>query len=75
MMCTKHNETRFIVDKEVHQALSGQHLVDMDGLLSQNNIQHLPGKKLAIKFSRSTPTVEKGEVKVIGRVAFVMEKK
>jgi hypothetical protein len=59
--------TTFIVDKEVHQAVSGTYLVDMDGLLSLNEIQRLPGKKLAISFNGSTLTVEEDEVRVVGR--------
>ena len=65
----------YIIDKEVHQAVSGTYLVDMDGLLSLNEIQRLPGKKLAISFNGSTLTVEEDEVRVVGRVALVMEKK
>lgn len=65
----------YIIDKEVHQAVSGTYLVDMDGLFSLNEIQRLPGKKLAISFNGSTLTVEEDEVRVVGRVALVMEKK
>ncbi|MDN3695887.1 phage repressor protein CI [Vibrio cortegadensis] len=75
VMGIEHDGTTFIVDKEVHQAVSGTYLVDMDGLLSLNDIQRLPGKKLAISFNGSTLTVEEGEVRVVGRVALVMEKK
>ncbi|CAH7123004.1 Transcriptional regulator [Vibrio chagasii] len=67
--------TTFIVDQEVHQAVSGTYLVDMDGLLSLNEIQRLPGKKLAISFNGSTLTVEEDEVRVMGKVALVMERK
>lgn len=69
------DHTTYIVDKDVNQAVSGTYLVDMDGLLSLNQIQRLPGKKLAISFNGSTLTVEEDEVKVVGRVALVMEKK
>ena len=75
MMGIEHDGTTFIVDKEVHKAVSGTYLVDMDGLLSLNDIQRLPGKKLAISFNGSTLTVEEDEVRVVGRVALVMEKK
>ncbi|QFT35951.1 MULTISPECIES: phage repressor protein CI [unclassified Vibrio] len=64
-----------IIDKGVHQAVSGTYLVDMDGLLSLNEIQRLPGKKLAISFNGSTLTVEEDEVKVVGRVVLVVGKK
>ncbi|MEZ9216496.1 helix-turn-helix domain-containing protein [Vibrio cyclitrophicus] len=75
VMGIEHDGTTFIVDKEVHQAVSGTYLVDMDGLLSLNDIQRLPGKKLAISFNGSTLTVKEDEVRVVGRVALVMEKK
>ncbi|EKO3803708.1 helix-turn-helix domain-containing protein [Vibrio harveyi] len=66
--------TTFIIDKDIHQAVSGTYLVDMDGLLSLNEIQRLPGKKLAISFNGSTLTVVEDEVRVVGRVALVMGK-
>lgn len=75
VMGIEHDGTTFIVDKEVHQAVSGTYLVDMDGLLSLNDIQRLPGKKLAISFNGSTLTVEEDEVRVVGRVALVIEKR
>ena len=74
VMGIEHDGTTFIVDKEVHQAVSGSYLVDMDGLLSLNEIQRLPGKKLAISFNESTLTVEEDDVRVVGRVALKMEK-
>ncbi|WP_394246038.1 helix-turn-helix domain-containing protein [Vibrio profundi] len=75
VMGIEHDGTTFIVDKEVHQAVSGTYLVDMDGLLSLNDIQRLPGKKLAISFNGSTLTVEEDDVRVVGRVALTMVKK
>jgi hypothetical protein len=75
VMGIEHDGTTFIIDKEIHQAVSGTYLVDMDGLLSLNDIQRLPGKKLAISFNGSTLTVQEDEVRVVGRVALVMEKK
>ncbi|KPM00452.1 helix-turn-helix domain-containing protein [Vibrio splendidus] len=73
-MAIRDGENTYIVDKENQQAISGTYLVDMDGLLSLNDIQRLPGKKLAISFNGSTLTVEEDEVRVVGRVALVMEK-
>ena len=75
MMGIEHDGTTFIVDKEVHQAVSGSHLVDMDGLLPLNDIQRLLGKKLASSFNGSTLTVEEDEVKVVGRVALALQQK
>lgn len=73
-MAVDHDGTTYIVDKEVRQAVSGTYLVDMDGLLSLNEIQRLPGKKLAISFNGSTIQVDELDVKVVGRVAVVMER-
>ncbi|EKZ9002378.1 phage repressor protein CI [Vibrio fluvialis] len=67
-------DTTYIIDKETRQAVSGTYLVDMDGLLSLNEIQRLPGKKLAISFNGSTIQVNELDVKVVGRVALVMER-
>lgn len=75
VMAIKEGTTTFLINKESHQAVSGTYLVDMDGLLSLNDIQRLPGKKLAISFNGSTLTVEEDEVRVVGRVALVMEKR
>lgn len=66
--------TTYIVDKDTNQAVSGTYLVDMDGLLSLNQIQRLPGKKLAISFNGSTLTVEEDEVKVVGKTILLIEK-
>ncbi|HHF2926680.1 TPA: phage repressor protein CI [Vibrio alginolyticus] len=75
VMAIKGESATYFVNKESRQAVSGTYLVDMDGLFSLNEIQRLPGKKLAISFNGSTLTVEEDEVRVVGRVALVMEKK
>ncbi|KAB0291993.1 transcriptional regulator [Vibrio fortis] len=75
VMGIEQDGSTFIIDKEVHQAVSGTYLVDMDGLLSLNEIQRLPGKKLAISFNGSTLTVEEDEVMVVGRVTLKLVRK
>lgn len=74
-MAIDYDGSTYIVDKETRQAVAGTYLVDMDGLLSLNDIQRLPGRKLAISFNGSTLTIEEDEVRVIGRVALVLEKR
>ncbi|MCZ4308086.1 bacteriocin [Vibrio atlanticus] len=74
MMGIEQDGYTFIVDKSVHQAGNGTNLLDMDGLLSLNGIQRLPGKKLTISFNGSTLTVEENEVRVVGRVALTLTK-
>lgn len=72
-MAVDHDGTTYIVDKEVRQAVNGTYLVDIDGLLSLNEIQRLPGKKLAIGFNGSTIQVDELDVKIVGRVAVALE--
>lgn len=71
-MAVESDSITYIIDKDVRLAVSGTYLVDMDGLLSLNEIQRLPGKKLAISFNGSTIQVNEMDVKVVGRVAVVM---
>jgi hypothetical protein len=54
---------------------SGEYLLDIDGVLSVNYVQRLPGKKLAIAFDTSTIEVSEDDIKVLGRVAMEMKKK
>ncbi|MCI9695106.1 helix-turn-helix domain-containing protein [Vibrio parahaemolyticus] len=68
------NEGRFLVDKELNDAVSGDYLIDMNGRLSINHIQRLPNK-LAVVFGNSTVEVSEEDIKVIGRVAVALEKK
>ena len=74
-MAISNTESIVLIDKEVKQAVSGTYLIDMDGLLSLNQIQRLPGKKLAIAFNDSTLTVDELEVKVVGHVTATLTKK
>lgn len=74
VMAVKANNSIYLVDKENRQAINGKYLIDIDGVLSINELQRLPGKKLAISFNGSTINVEEDDIKVIGRVAMVMGK-
>ncbi|CAH1605286.1 Phage_CI_C domain-containing protein [Vibrio jasicida] len=69
------NEALYLVDKDSTNPTSGKYLIDIDGTLSVNHIQRLPGKKLAIVFGDSTVEVSEESIKVIGRVAVALEKK
>lgn len=68
------NDGRFIVDQEAINAVSGKYLIDIDGNLSINQIQRLPGKKLAIVFGESSIEVSEHDIKVLGRVAVTLRK-
>lgn len=68
------NEAIFLVEKGETDAVSGKYLIDVDGHLSINQIQRLPGKKLAIAFGESTLEVSEHDIKVLGRVAVTLKK-
>ncbi|WP_322804470.1 phage repressor protein CI [Vibrio alfacsensis] len=68
------NEAIFLVEKGETDAVSGKYLIDVDGHLSINQIQRLPGKKLAIAFGESTLQVSEDDIKVLGRVAVTLKK-
>lgn len=68
------NEALYLVDNASRDAVSGSYLIDIDGRLSINHIQRLPGKKLAIAFGGSTIEVSEHDIKVLGRVAVTLRK-
>ncbi|MDV5085161.1 phage repressor protein CI [Vibrio diabolicus] len=68
------NEALYLVDKSSTNPASGKYLIDIDGTLSINHIQRLPGKKLAVVFGDNTVEVSEKDIKVIGRVAVTLRK-
>ncbi|EPE2651728.1 phage repressor protein CI [Vibrio fluvialis] len=68
------NEALYLVDKNSTNLSSGKYLIDIDGTLSINHIQRLPGKKLAVVFGDSTVEVAEEDIKVVGRVAVTLKK-
>lgn len=68
------NEALFLVDNSSTNPASGKYLIDIDGTLSINHIQRLPGKKLAVVFGETTVEVAEEDIKVIGRVAVTLKK-
>ncbi|WP_394136258.1 phage repressor protein CI [Aliivibrio fischeri] len=75
LILVKEDSQRLLIDKESTHPTSGKYLIDMDGSFSINELQRLPGKKLAISFNGSTLNVEEDDIKVVGRVAMVMNSK
>ncbi|MBG0757126.1 bacteriocin [Vibrio cidicii] len=65
---------QYVGRKAMGRDIRCPHLVDMERRRSLNEIQRLPGKKLAISFNGSTIQVDELDVKVVGRVALVMER-
>ncbi|EGQ8983921.1 chromosome partitioning protein ParA [Vibrio alginolyticus] len=68
------NEAIYLLDKSTKDAVAGKYLIDVDGRLSLNHVQRLPGKKLAVVFGDSTIEVSEEDIKVIGRVAVTLRK-
>lgn len=69
------NGTHLYVNTAEQQPSSGDYVLDIDGVISVNYLQRLPGKKLAIAFDTSTIEVSEQDIKVLGRVAMEMKKK
>ncbi|MBE4609736.1 hypothetical protein BOO28_19045 [Vibrio navarrensis] len=65
--------TQYVGRKAIYQATSSTHLVDMERRRSLHEIQLRPGKKLAISFSGSMILVDELDVKVVGKVALMLE--
>ncbi|HHP0465041.1 TPA: phage repressor protein CI [Vibrio harveyi] len=69
------NGIHLYVNTAEQQPSSGDYVLDIDGVISVNYLQRLPGKKLAIAFDTSTIEVSEQDIKVLGRVAMEMRKK
>ena len=67
------NEALYLVNQDIKSAVSGKYLVDIDGDLSINHVQRLPGKKLAVAFGDTTMEVTEEDIKIVGRVAVVLK--
>lgn len=67
------NDAIMLVDKNDNDAVSGNYLISIDGRHSINEVQRLPGKKLAIAIGDSTMEVSEEDIEVVGRVAMEMK--
>lgn len=75
--CTKivdEDGNLYFINTEQKHATSGRYLINIDGSLSINPVQRLPGKKLAVGFSGSTIDISEDDIEVLGRVAMTMNK-
>ncbi|WP_375320693.1 hypothetical protein [Aliivibrio logei] len=70
----EHDDVSYFIDKNETTTNQGKYFIDIDGSFSINELQRLPGKKLAISFNGSTINVAEDDIKVVGRVAMVMGK-
>ncbi|QSV15856.1 phage repressor protein CI [Photobacterium ganghwense] len=67
LMLVEHEGKKLFVDKSKTKAISGQYLINIDGDVSLNSMQKLPGNMVAIEFSQSTVQLDEGDVEVIGK--------
>ncbi|MFC1235293.1 helix-turn-helix domain-containing protein [Vibrio sp. F74] len=68
LLAVKDRDQVFLINTGANQAISGLYLVNIDGLLSLNQIQRIPGKKVAIAFNNSTLNVSEDDISVVGKV-------
>jgi len=66
--------TLLFINTEETKPISGRYLLDIDGAISINHLQRLPGKKLAMSYGNTSIEVAEADFVVLGRVALVMEK-
>ncbi|EAP92956.1 helix-turn-helix domain-containing protein [Vibrio splendidus] len=65
----------YYLNKESNNPSSGSYLIDIDGQLSINFVQRLPGQKLSINIGDTCIETKVDDIKVLGRVAMEMKKK
>lgn len=68
LMLVVHEGQKLFVDKSKTKAISGQYLINIDGDVSLNSMQKLPGNMVAIEFSQSTVQLDEGDIEVLGKV-------
>ncbi len=62
------------VNTEETKAISGRYLLYIDGAISINHLQRLPGKKLAMSYGNTSVEIAEADIIVLGRVVLAMEK-
>lgn len=75
VIAVRDGDITYLVDQEATRAVSGTYLLNVDGLLSINTLQRLPGKQLALNFDGSALTVNESDVKVAGQVVLFMSRR
>ncbi|KLV07993.1 hypothetical protein ABT57_14190 [Photobacterium ganghwense] len=68
LMLVEYEGQKLFVDTSKNKAISGQYLINIDGDVSLNSMQKLPGNMVAIEFSQSTVQLNEGDVVVVGKV-------
>lgn len=68
------SDTVFFINTNEIVASNGTYLIDIDGSISINQLQRLPGKKLALIFSGTIIEITESEIRILGRVVMTMSK-
>ncbi|WP_237358392.1 bacteriocin [Vibrio owensii] len=68
------NDAIYLVDKKSLNTVLGRYLIDIDGNLSINGFQPLPGKALAIAFGNTSLVVSEYGITAMGIVAVTSKK-
>ncbi len=74
LIILKHDGCSYFIDKNEIKPNQGKYLIDIDGSFSINELQRLPSKNLAIRFNNSNIIVKENEIRIIGKVAFIINK-
>ncbi|MFD2176510.1 hypothetical protein [Veronia pacifica] len=72
-LIVEQSDNRYFIDQSETKPTSGKYRIDIEGSLSVNQIQRLPGK-LVIDFNGERLELAESDIKVLGRVAMTMSK-
>ena len=66
--------TLLFINTAETKAISGRYLLDIDGAISINHLQRIPGKKIAMSYGNTSVEVAEVDIVVLGRVVLAMVK-
>lgn len=75
VMAIKEPNTLHIVDKEIHNIISGSYVIEIVGLYSLNKVQRVAGNNLAVTFGEDVIEFPSNEIRVLGKVVMEINKK
>jgi hypothetical protein len=68
VIAVKEYSTISLIDTLCNIATSGSYLINIDGILSINQIQRIPSQQVAIAFNNSSLNVNEGDITLVGKV-------
>lgn len=75
VMAIKEPNALHIVDKEIHNIISGSYVIEIAGLYSLNKVQRVAGNNLAVTFGEDVIEFPSNEIRVLGKVVMEINKK